>query len=371
MNPLYPPAILGVLGGGQLGRMFIREAGRYGYTTHVYNPTSPSPASLSGAKEFIGEFSDLNELEKFLSSIDALTFEFENIPEPTLDFISDYSEKNEIIVSPSPDSIKISNHRIREKNFFKSIGIPTTNYAPLIGKVSKNNEYKNFRFPAILKTNQLGYDGKGQIKFNTEEEFNNFIEGDKLYNHILEEVINFDYEISVIGGRFFNGNTILYSPSLNIHKNHILDVTIHPAGVAQHIIEKSLKFTKLLMDSLNYVGVLGLEFFVRGDELYGNEFAPRPHNSGHYTLDGSNYSQFEVQLLCLTNLVNSIDIKTQSTVMKNIVGVEFFKNKDNYKFYTENSNYKLHLYQKNEILPGRKLGHINYLGDYTEDLFSF
>lgn len=368
---LYPPAKIGVLGGGQLGRLLCKEASRYGYMLQVYNPKSGSPTGLAGGTEFIGEFSDLQKLEEFLDSIEGLTFEFENIPVPTLDFISDYSTKTGLFVSPGPEAILVSNHRIREKNFFKKIGIPTTKFIPIIGMNPNLAELSNFQFPAILKTNQMGYDGKGQRVFSDKQEFLDSLEKDRIYDHILEEVFPFDFEVSVIGGRMRNGFIALYPPSKNIHKHNILDITIHPADLNDSIREKVEFFTRELLEKLEYVGVLGLEFFVKDEKVLANEFAPRPHNSGHYTLDGANFSQFEIQLFALTGIVEKFDLKTESTIMKNIVGKEFFLNKNNFTYFASNPNYKLHMYQKEEILEGRKLGHINFKGEYNPDLFNF
>ena len=187
----------------------------------------------------------------------------------------------------------------------------------------------------------------------------------------MEEIVNFDCEISVIGCRFENKKTLLYPPSKNIHKNHILDLTIHPSGISGKAIDKAINYTRNLLHELDYVGVLGVEFFVKGNEILGNEFAPRPHNSGHFTLDGANFSQFDLQLFTLTGLIDDINLETVPTVMKNIVGGDFFKDKLNYYKYLHDPKFKIHIYQKKDILPGRKLGHINYRGIYSDSLYSF
>lgn len=368
---LYPPAILGVLGSGQLGRMFTQSATRLGYTVHVYSPSIDSPSKMVGAVEYFGNYEDTQKLGEFLDSIDALTFEFENIPEEALEFIDEYVETEGLRVFPSTDAIRTSNNRDREKKYFRSIGIPVTNFISLSGDRVEEKHLTEIQFPAILKTNRWGYDGKGQKKFLNQEECFNFLLSSQTLDHILEEVVPFDLEISVIGCRFQNGKMFIYPASKNIHINHILDESIHPAHIDSELLEKAQSYTKTLLEKLNYVGVLGIEFFVKGDQLIGNEFAPRPHNSGHFSLDGANFSQFDLQVLALTGIVENLDLKSEPTVMKNIVGESFFKDKELYPLYLKDGNYKIHLYQKKEILPGRKMGHINYKGQYRKDLFLF
>ncbi|NBU99713.1 MAG: ATP-grasp domain-containing protein [Spirochaetia bacterium] len=168
---LYPPSILGVMGSGQLGRMFTHSASKLGYHVHCYSPIFDSPTKYAGATEFVGKYTDLNKLGEFLDSVDALTFEFENIPEEALLFIEEYIETEGLRVFPSPKVIRISNNRIKEKNFFLNIGIPVTNFLSLQGKFTDINKLSDIKFPAILKTNQFGYDGKGQRKYNTREDF--------------------------------------------------------------------------------------------------------------------------------------------------------------------------------------------------------
>ncbi len=370
-RPLHPPSILGVMGSGQLGRMFTHSASRFGYHVHCYSPVIDSPTKYAGATEFVGQYTNLNKLSEFLDSIDALTFEFENIPEEALSFIEEYVETEGLRVFPSPQSIRISNNRNTEKSFFKKIGIPVTNYFPLLGEFNDVNRLSEIKFPAILKTNRFGYDGKGQRKFNNREEFLTDHLTITNYDHILEEVVNFDLEISVIGARFLNGKIVTYPASKNIHKNHILDITIHPAEISEKLMREALEHTRNLLQKLDYIGVLGLEFFVKDGILLGNEFAPRPHNSGHYTMDSANYSQFDLQVFCLTGIIEDLKITTTPAVMKNMVGEEFFKDKETIKRIIENGNYNLHLYQKKEVLEGRKMGHINFKGYFRDELFSF
>lgn len=362
---LFPTkSILGVMGSGQLGRMFGQKAKERGYTVACYSPERNSPAAKAGLIEYVGEYTDKSSLEKFLDSIDALTFEFENIPGKALDIIEDFANKKKLRVCPSVNSIRISQNRFREKEFFKKIGLSTTNYFYLDSLDSFYKIKDNIEYPCILKTNQFGYDGKGQGKYKSFSELENFLKSTKEIDFIIEKIVEFSCEISIVACRFESGKILFLPPSENTHKNHILDVSIHPARVSEKIKQSAIESVKTLLRELNYVGVLALEFFVRGDNLICNEFAPRPHNSGHFSMDAAIYSQFELQLLALANLEPEInEIETKPCIMKNIIGFDFLQNESKSIERLKESNFKLHLYQKDEPKQGRKMGHWNYIGD--------
>jgi 5-(carboxyamino)imidazole ribonucleotide synthase len=367
---ILPGAKLGVFGSGQLGRMFTQVASRMGYQVYAYSPESNSPAYRAGAIDFVASYEDENSLEKFLDTVDAVTFEFENIPEKTLQFIKEYQEnRKKIPCHPSPDSLRIAQNRILEKNFFKQIGLPTVKYFPILDHSNVSVSIDQFIYPSILKTNRLGYDGKGQWKIQDPDELKNILSSIDQLDHVLEQRIEFDLELSVIAARFSSGKIFTYLPSENIHKNHILDTSIHPARVDQNIMKKSTEMARHLLESLDYVGVLGLEFFLKSGELYCNEFAPRPHNSGHFSMDFYPISQFELQLFALIEADLDLEkIEPNFVIMKNIIGPDFFDSKKIYHFIN-NPFYKLHLYQKDEAKIGRKMGHVNYNGKYNENLF--
>ncbi len=361
---ILPGSKIGIMGSGQLGRMFAIEAIQMGYEVSCYSPDFNSPCSKVGVREVQGDYEDEKKLKSFLGSIDALTFEFENIPSESLEWIHDFSVRNDLIVSPSTKSISIAQNRNIEKQFFKSIGLPVANYLYLDSLETFQKLKTEIKFPCILKTNRFGYDGKGQGKFTTIEDLEIELIRLPFMDHILEEVIPFSKEISIIGARFPSGRKSIFPPSENIHKNHILDLTIHPANISAALIEQSREYTNRLLDGLDYRGVLGLEFFVIGETLICNEFAPRPHNSGHYTQDASAISQFKLQLLTLTNFefANLATIPNRS-IMKNIIGNDWNENKIVYEKLLENQNYSYHDYQKGEIRAGRKMGHWNYVGN--------
>lgn len=369
MKPLLPGKHLGVMGSGQLGRMFAQRAIQNGYYVSCYSPESSTPSFKAGVTEIIGEYNDSKKLNQFLSTISALTFEFENIPEEALRTIDEYSAKHGLVVAPSTESIRVSQNRFKEKSFFNGAGIGTTRFH-YIGSVQEAERViHQFNFPVIMKTNRFGYDGKGQVKFNSKEEFLDCVRNLTHFDHIIEEYVTFEKEVSVIAARFASGKILTYRPSENIHKDHILDLTIHPARIMPETEEKLIQHAVSLLEALNYVGVLGLEFFITNEgEILVNEFAPRPHNSGHFTMDAAPLSQFDLQLKALTNLEPSLEsILSTHCVMKNLIGEDVLSYLRSDLEYLRNPDYHVHLYQKDKIKAGRKMGHINYTGslDYN------
>ena len=369
MKVLLPPARLGIMGSGQLGRMFTQRALEKGYSVSVYSPESNTPAGKVGANEFVGSYTDFIALRNFLDNIDSLSFEFENIPDETLRFLETYANKYSLRIHPSPESIRISQNRNTEKKYFQKIGIPTTKFKTIGPGPFRKSSLRGLRLPIIMKTIQFGYDGKGQKKFETPEDLEEYLKEGITEEYILEEVILFDREVSVIGARI-GGKNFIYPPSENIHRNHILDQTIHPANISPGMKKKLIGYTELLLEKLDYTGVLGFEFFIRGRKIFANEFAPRPHNSGHYTQNAANFSQFEMQLFAMTDVLPLSKLKTQNCTMKNIVGGNFFQKEDLQK-YLNSENVYLHLYGKDEIREGRKMGHINIVGNSDKLNFDF
>ncbi|HMV77972.1 MAG TPA: 5-(carboxyamino)imidazole ribonucleotide synthase [Leptospiraceae bacterium] len=358
---------LGVMGSGQLGRMFTQSASAMGFRVKVYSPDSDTPSKFAGAEEFTGNYEDAETVWKFLSETDALTFEFENIPEKCLSAIDDYCRNVRAIpVCPSTDSIRISQNRIKEKTYFNSIGLKTAPFIP-VNSESSREVLGKFNYPAILKTNTFGYDGKGQTKFSSSEDLFRFLSEHSQTEFILEEKISFDAEISVIGSRTENGEIFCYKASENLHENHILSKTVHPANMDESLLKKAEELTAVLLNSLKYVGVLGLEFFVRGNELLCNEFAPRPHNSGHFSMDSGFCSQFDLQLFSL--VFESLPFRPKDSspcIMYNIIGEEFYRSPDSWiRDRAQGDEWRLHLYQKNLPRPGRKMGHLNVLRKHS------
>ncbi|MCX7998147.1 MAG: 5-(carboxyamino)imidazole ribonucleotide synthase [Leptospiraceae bacterium] len=360
---------VGILGSGQLGRMFTQSACNMGVEVSVYSPDKDSPASKAGAREFVGEYTNFYLLEKFLQNQEALSFEFENIPQTTLEFLAEYQNKHNLKIYPHPRCVQIAQNRKLEKNFFKQIGLPVTSFFVIESLEDLNLLPKDWEFPCILKTNLFGYDGKGQWKVSSLQELRNILEKETNVNHILEKIVPFDKEISVIGVRFSNGQIFCYPPVENIHTENILDISIYPARILEDVKHNALRYATKLLESLDYVGVLGLEMFLVKDDLYCNEFAPRPHNSGHFTMDACRYSQFDMQALTLLEILPSSNLELKPTIMKNIIGESFFQSREILNKYLNRPDYKVYLYQKSEARKGRKMGHINFSGSWENSKF--
>ncbi|TGN08555.1 ATP-grasp domain-containing protein [Leptospira ilyithenensis] len=345
----------------------IQEANLLAFDVICYSPDSNSPSKKAGALEITGEYSDHNKLSDFLSRINVLSFEFENIPSVTLDFLEEYSLKNKLSIYPPPSALKIAQDRFLEKSHFLTLGLKTPKFYHLTK--DNANDSVSIPFPWIIKTLRFGYDGKGQAKVTNDSEFSKFKSshfptGKEEY--LIEEVISFDLEISVILCRFSNGESISYGAIENIHKNHILDVSIFPARISEDLKRKAVSITKTLADSLSYIGTIGVEFFVKDGDLYLNEFAPRPHNSGHFSQDSESFSQFLLHILAITNQKFPTRFNPAPTVMKNILGHEYGESLKKCFELVSDDRYHLHLYSKEDPRVGRKMGHINFSGNFED-----
>jgi 5-(carboxyamino)imidazole ribonucleotide synthase len=348
---------IGILGNGQLGRMLTQVAIQYGHNVICFGPSgSNSPSALAGATPFSYDYDQFSELEKFIQSGDLFTFEFENIPEKTLLKLKELTVGTSKKIYPSPDSIALTQNRIREKSLAISLGISTS-----LAHHSELNSNYELKKPMILKSAKFGYDGKGQFKVHDKISFENAIQECKDLGWVLENIIDFDYEISIISVRYPSGKILFYPPCFNTHKNHILDTTFCPYPLQNDLKNKIYLDSERYLHELNYVGVSAIEYFIKGDEYYFNEIAPRPHNSGHFSQNCGSYSQFELQLFSLVGIEISTLPEIQPTVMKNLIGEDVNTIPDRLvKDSNQYPPFHLHLYQKNESRPGRKMGHINF-----------
>lgn len=350
---LKPHSTIGILGGGQLGRMACFAAHQLGYRTAVFSDTPNCPASFVCDQIIIGGYLDENALQKFANAIDIATFEFENIPAQTIDFVTKLKP-----VYPNSNVLKITQNRLKEKDFINKVGIKTTDYCAINSLANLKLDLEKFNFKAILKTTTMGYDGKGQTvltqESNLEKIWKNF-GGQEL---ILEKFADFEQEISVICARSLNGQITCYQPLTNIHKNGILDKSIYPAQINKTTSSQAMEIATKLIQELDLIGLLTVEFFVlKNGNLLVNELAPRPHNSGHFSLDACNTNQFEQLIRAITGLPLG-NIEFHSTgLMQNLIGDDVLKTNE----YLKNPKAKLHLYGKDQIVPGRKMGHINIL----------
>ena len=350
---LTPGATIGILGGGQLGRMTALAAARLGFRCHVFAAEADSPAAQVCGAATVAEFSEREALERFAAAVDVATFEFENIPAEAVRWVSAVRS-----VLPRPEILEIAQDRLREKDFLRSIDVGTAAYREVADAAALLRAMRDFGYPAVLKSVRMGYDGKGQVTLTPEskpEEAWRRMGGEI---GILESFVDFACEISVIVARGRNGAWATYPPVENQHASHILDTTIAPARIAAETAMRAEVIARHIAEKLDLVGVLAVEMFVTqtGDILV-NEIAPRPHNSGHWTIDACITSQFEQLVRALCGLpLGSVEHHSDA-VMKNLVGSDVEKWRD----ALNDPLAKLHLYGKTEVQPGRKMGHVTRL----------
>jgi 5-(carboxyamino)imidazole ribonucleotide synthase len=345
---------LGMLGGGQLGRMSALAAANLGIATHIYCPEENCPASLMTSRFTRADYENQNALKAFADSVDVITYEFENIPLKTIDFLSKHRS-----VYPDAKILEISQNRLKEKAYLNEIGIPTAGWAAVYGPedIARFMELKRAT-QSIIKTTRFGYDGKGQIKHHVKD---NVLESWlklKTDEAIIEEIIDFAYECSILVARDVFGRIETFPVTLNNHKSHILSESIFPAPVPEHIKGKAEAMAPRLADSVGLVGILALELFVtKDDNILANEIAPRPHNSGHWTMDGCNVSQFEQHVRAVCGLPLRKPMPHSAVTMVNLIGNDAEK----VPAYLAMDNACVHLYGKSETRPGRKMGHVNVI----------
>ena len=365
---IKPPSMLGMLGGGQLGKFFVEAAHRLGYEVMVLDPDQESPAGKIADDHICNSFSDKSSLDLMVKNCEAISTEFENIPSETISYL-----EKKVRTHPNALAISIVQRRIQEKEFIKSLELPIGPCEP-INFIESFSEFENKDlFPAILKQSKFGYDGKGQHQVNSISEVKAVLNGSNENEFILEKKLNLDKEISVVLTRSSGGLSEIFPVIENQHEAGILDLSIIPARVSENFKKKAVSYALKIAKNLNYVGTIAVEFFISDGQLYVNEIAPRPHNSGHFTLDACNVSQFDLQVLSLVDK-SLIDINLEkNAVMLNLLGDLWLKNKE-----PETPNFEeikgpginIHLYGKNQPRSGRKMGHITVVGERLEDLIN-
>jgi 5-(carboxyamino)imidazole ribonucleotide synthase len=350
---LTPGATIGILGGGQLGRMTALAAARLGYRCHVFADEPDSPTAQVCGAATVAEFGDREALERFAGAVDIATFEFENIPAEAVRRVAAITP-----VLPRPEILEIAQDRLREKDFLRSVGVETAAYREICDPAVLLRAMRDFGYPAVLKTVRLGYDGKGQVTLTPEvkaEEAWRRMGGE---SGILESFVDFACEISVIVARGANGAWATYPPVENKHVNHVLDTTIAPARIPAETAMRAEAIARHVAEELDLVGVLAVEMFVtESGAILVNEIAPRPHNSGHWTIDACFTSQFEQLVRSICGLPLGSVERHSDAVMKNLLGSDVAKWRD----ALNDPLAKLHLYGKTEIQPGRKMGHVTCL----------
>ena len=362
---IYPGQTIGILGGGQLGRMLAIEARKMGYDIRTLSPEKNSPAGQIATKEYVANYTDHEALKEFARNVDVITFEFENVPSETARILSEYTP-----VRPLGNALHIAQNRLREKQFLQSINIPTVPFAFVRNEKELSAALESLGYNSILKTTDSGYDGKGQLKISDQSNVSEALEMLKADECVLEGFAKFYLEMSVVAARGYNGSFVHYGAVENIHRDHILDISIAPAGLSPEISKYAVTLTKMIMDKLEYVGVLCVEFFVMDDgTILVNEFAPRPHNSGHFTIEACYTSQFELQLRAVCGLPLGSTKQVQPAVMVNVMGQMWMNREPDWEAALRIPNVTLHLYGKQEPKDKRKMGHITALASTVEEAF--
>lgn len=354
---ILPPAMLGMLGGGQLGRFFVIAAHEMGYKVTVLDPDRNSPAGKIADAHICAAFDDQAALLKLANTCAAITTEFENVPAESLSLLADIKP-----VRPSAYSVAIAQHRVSEKNFLKQAGLPVAPFV-VINQAEDLPVDGDVMYPAILKVARFGYDGKGQARVSNQQEALSAFNAFEHEECVLEKMLKLDYEVSVVLARDAHGNVASFPTSENSHLNGILDVSIAPARGSDAISHQAQKLASMVAEKLDYTGVLGVEFFVCDGELLVNEMAPRPHNSGHYTIDACITNQFEQQVRVLTGLPLGSAKQHSSAVMVNLLG-DIWPSADEAPAWLAalaQAQLKMHLYGKQAARAGRKMGHYTVL----------
>ncbi len=355
MSTALPPgSVIGVLGGGQLGRMIAQAAGPLGYHTHIFAP-SRGPATQVCDRATIADYDDEEALAAFAEAVDAVTFEFENVPAATAAFLAE-----RVPVRPNARSLEIAQHRLKEKTFVRDeVGVPTAPFHAVTNAAELAEAMEKLGTKGVLKTCRFGYDGKGQTFVEQGEDMVAAwarVAGDKAeHDCILEGFVPFELEASVVVARAVDGSVAAFDLVENRHEHHILKQTLAPAQVSGDVMAKAREIAERIVTALDYVGVMGVEMFLTADGgVLVNEMAPRPHNSGHWTIDGAVCSQFEQCVRAVMGLPLGSPERRGDVVMTNVLGHEV----DAFGEWLADGQVKIHLYGKAEAREGRKMGHL-------------
>lgn len=349
-NPLPTGATIGILGGGQLGRMLSVAASRLGLRTHIYEPSANPPAADVANAVTTASYDDTAALTAFAQSVDLVTYEFENIPTEALDIIEAITP-----IHPNRRALGTSQDRLVEKEFLQDIGLTVAPFADISDAASLDAAIATIGTPAILKTRRFGYDGKGQSRLKAPEDAATALADMAGAAAVLEGFVNFSVEISIIAARNPQGEVACYDPGENIHRNGILHTTTIPAKVPASLRTDAVLLAAKILNTLDYVGVMGVELFVTPQGLIVNEIAPRVHNSGHWTQNGCAVDQFEQHIRAIAGWPLGDGTRHSDVVMENLIGTDV----DRVPTLAREPNCAIHLYGKVETKPGRKMGHIN------------
>ncbi len=358
---ILPGKTLGVLGGGQLGRFFTMAAHSLGYRVVVLDPDPLSPAGGIADLHLEAPYTNKQVLAAMAADCDVITTEFENVPAEALEYLA-----TKTVVHPSAAAVKYAQNRMREKALITEIGIKTVPYVEIHDKFDVKTKANDIRFPAILKTAEFGYDGKGQVRVESLQELEIAFKNIDV-PCVLEEMQDLDKELSVILARNVTGEVKCFPIAENVHINSILHTSAAPALIDNQVREEAIEIAAAIAKALDYIGVMAVELFVTSDkQLLVNEIAPRTHNSGHYTMDATMTSQFEQQVRAVCGLPLGNTRLLSPVVMTNILGDIWGKTRPDWKACLQNPDTSLYLYGKKVAKNGRKMGHFNILGEQPE-----
>lgn len=359
-RPIPPGSTIGVLGGGQLGRMFAMAARRLGYRVHTLAPEHDTPTGQIADVEVVASYEDLDRIRAFAQHVDVVTFEFENVSAAAAAAAEEHA-----LVRPSGRALHVAQHRLREKTFLRDRGLPVTPFAAVEREADVAAALKAVGRPAVLKTAAFGYDGKGQLPIGRQAGEADAIAAWRALgaaDAIFEELVDLEREISVVAARAVDGAIVPFAPIENAHRHHILDVSVAPAGVSPALQAEAIEVTRAVLEALDYVGVLCVEFFVARDgRLLVNELAPRPHNSGHLTFDACRTSQFEQQVRAICGYPLGSAELLRPAAMANLLGDLWADGEPRWADALAFPDVKLHLYGKSMPRQGRKMGHLTAL----------
>ena len=349
-NPLPQGARIGILGGGQLGRMLSVAASRLGFVTHIYEPGANPPAAQVADHCTTASYQGAAALRAFAQSVDVITYEFENIPTGALDILESIKP-----IYPNREALGVSQDRITEKEYLNNLGLTTAPYAQVDTLSDLKDATDKVGLPAILKTRRFGYDGKGQARLKSENDIETAYSEMAGAPSVLEGFITFTREISVIAARGINGEIACYDPGENVHRDGILHTTTIPAEIPAMMAMDAALMAGKILNALDYVGVMGVEMFVTAQGLIVNEIAPRVHNSGHWTQNGCAVDQFEQHIRAVAGWPLGDGSRYVDVVMENLIGDDM----DRIPELSKDPKVSLHLYGKADVKKGRKMGHVN------------
>jgi 5-(carboxyamino)imidazole ribonucleotide synthase len=357
-QPILPGAVLGVMGSGQLGRMFAIAARRMGYRVHTYSPEYDTPTGQVADKEVTASYDDETAVRAFAREIAVLTFEFENVPSQTVAWAQEHCPAR-----PSGEVLHICQHRLREKEFLSGTGLPVAPFRRIENAAELAAAAREIGLPGVLKTAAFGYDGKGQRKLATGDDLTAAWAPFTGQPAVLEKFVDFEREVSVLVARGIDGSVTTWPVCENEHANHILDITYCPARIPGKVAERARALAEKVAAALNLTGVLAVEMFLLANgEIVINELAPRPHNSGHFTFDASLTSQFEQQVRAVCGLPLGSTTSLRPAAMANLLGDLWSNGEPDWAAALADPDVKLHLYGKATPKPGRKMGHLVAFG---------